>query len=228
MNRLLKYNVMTSTHTASSYAQIQGWDIAGKTGTTDYDRDLWFVGASPYCTLACWMGYDQPDSVNYYGLSTIVWQKVMANYLKNKQYKEFTMPDTIVTATYCKGSGLLAASYCTDTATGYYTEDDMPAYCNGVHTAGGLVADGATGAYNPSAAYDSGETYSGGGQSSSYSGSDSGTSSGSASGADSGAASGADSGSASDGGSSNPGPASDTPEPGPASDTPEPGSASTP
>ena len=27
MNRLLKYNVMTSTHTASSYAQIQGWDI---------------------------------------------------------------------------------------------------------------------------------------------------------------------------------------------------------
>ena len=102
MNRLLKYNVMTSTHTASSYAQIQGWDIAGKTGTTDYDRDLWFVGASPYCTLACWMGYDQPDSVNYYGLSTIVWQKVMANYLKNKQYKEFTMPDTIVTATYCK------------------------------------------------------------------------------------------------------------------------------
>ena len=126
MNRLLKYNVMTSTHTASSYAQIQGWDIAGKTGTTDYDRDLWFVGASPYCTLACWMGYDQPDSVNYYGLSTIVWQKVMANYLKNKQYKEFTMPDTIVTATYCKGSGLLAASYCTDTATGYYTEDDMP------------------------------------------------------------------------------------------------------
>ena len=196
MNRLLKYNVMTSTHTASSYAQIQGWDIAGKTGTTDYDRDLWFVGASPYCTLACWMGYDQPDSVNYYGLSTIVWQKVMANYLKNKQYKEFTMPDTIVTATYCKGSGLLAASYCTDTATGYYTEDDMPAYCNGVHTAGGLVPDGATGAYNPSAAYDSGETYAGGG-SSSYSGADSGINSGAASGADSGSASAADSGSAS-------------------------------
>ena len=182
MNRLLKYNVMTSTHTASSYAQIQGWDIAGKTGTTDYDRDLWFVGASPYCTLACWMGYDQPDSVNYYGLSTIVWQKVMSNYLKGKKYKEFTMPDTIVTATYCKGSGLLAASYCTDTATGYYTEDDMPAYCNGVHTAGGLVSEGATGAYSNSSAYDSGETYAGGGGgSSSYSGSDSGTSSGSAS-----------------------------------------------
>ena len=190
MNRLLKYNVMTSTHTASSYAQIQGWDIAGKTGTTDYDRDLWFVGASPYCTLACWMGYDQPDSVNFYGLSTIVWQKVMSNYLKNKEYKEFTMPDTIVTATYCKGSGLLAASYCTDTATGYYTEDDMPTYCTGVHTAGGLTGEHSTAIYDPSAANNSGETYSG--QSSSYNGADSGASSGSASGADS-AASGADS-----------------------------------
>ncbi len=146
MNRLLKYNVMTSTHTASHYAAIQGWDIVGKTGTTDYDRDLWFVGASPYCTLACWMGYDQPDSVNFYGLSTIVWQKVMSNYLENKTYKEFTMPDTIIPATYCKGSGLLAASYCTNTATGYYTAEDMPEYCYGVHTAGGLGGEKATSA----------------------------------------------------------------------------------
>ena len=138
MNRLLKYNVMTSTHTASHYAAIDGWDIVGKTGTTDYDRDLWFVGASPYCAMACWVGYDQPDSVNYYGLSTILWQKIMANYLADKPYKEFSMPDTIVTATYCKGSGLLAAHYCSDTATGYYTKDDMPDYCDGVHKAGVL------------------------------------------------------------------------------------------
>ena len=190
MNRLLKYNVMTSTHTASSYAQISGWDIAGKTGTTDYDRDLWFVGASPYCTLACWMGYDQPDSVNYYGLSTIVWQKVMSNYLKDKTYKEFTMPDNIIPATYCKGSGLLAASYCSDTATGYYTEDDMPAYCNGVHSAGGLYGEKSTDYSNSTYNYDD-ETYNGGGTSS---GSGESTSSGASSGTSSGADSGAESG----------------------------------
>lgn len=190
MNRLLKYNVMTSTHTASSYAQISGWDIAGKTGTTDYDRDLWFVGASPYCTLACWMGYDQPDSVNYYGLSTIIWQKVMSNYLKDKTYKEFTMPDNIIPATYCKGSGLLAASYCSDTATGYYTEDDMPAYCNGVHSAGGLYGEKSTDYSGATNNYDD-ETYNGGGTSS---GSGESTSSGASSGTSSGADSGAESG----------------------------------
>ena len=205
MNRLLKYNVMTSSHTASSYAQIQGWDIAGKTGTTDYDRDLWFVGASPYCTLACWMGYDQPDSVNYYGLSTIVWQKVMANYLKNKTYKEFTMPDTIIPATYCKGSGLLAASYCSDTATGYYTSDHMPAYCNGVHSAGGLSGGGHAAYDGPdsSAAYEGNETYSAyassGGESSSGGtsesvGSDTGSSSSGSDGSSSSSASSASSG----------------------------------
>ena len=221
MNRLLKYNVMTSTHTASSYAQISGWDIAGKTGTTDYDRDLWFVGASPYCTLACWMGYDQPDSVNYYGLSTIVWQKVMSNYLKDKTYKEFTMPDNIIPATYCKGSGLLAASYCSDTATGYYTEDDMPAYCNGVHSAGGLYGEKSTDYSNSTYNYDD-ETYSGGGTSSgSGESTSSGASSGTSSDTDSGSGAQVDSDSASDADSqANPGSEPDDGDGGGGGDTP--------
>ena len=138
MNRLLKYNVMTSTHSASQYAQVSGWDITGKTGTTDDGKDIWFVGASPYCTLACWMGYDQPAVVAYGNLAAITWQKVMSNYLSDKPYKEFEMPDTIITATYCKGSGLLASSYCSQTGTGYYTAGSMPEYCGGYHIAGGL------------------------------------------------------------------------------------------
>ncbi len=135
MNRALKYNVETSTHTNSSYAQIAGWEIVGKTGTTDYDRDAWFVGASPYCALACWIGYDTPDTVPYTALAPITWQKVMSNYLENKEYKEFDMPDTIIPATYCKGSGMLASSFCSETALGYYTASDMPGYCDGNHIA---------------------------------------------------------------------------------------------
>ncbi len=135
MNRALKYNVETSTHTNSSYAQIAGWEIVGKTGTTDYDRDAWFVGASPYCALACWIGYDQPDTVPYTALAPITWQKVMANYLDKRDYKEFDRPDTIIPATYCKGSGMLASSFCSDTAEGYYSASDMPDYCDGSHIA---------------------------------------------------------------------------------------------
>lgn len=138
MNRELRYNVLNSTHSASQYAQVSGWEITGKTGTTDDGKDIWFVGASPYCTLACWMGYDTPDIVSYTSLAAITWQKVMANYLENKEFKEFEMPDTLIPATFCKGSGLLASSGCSDTGTGYYTVGDMPSYCTGYHMAGGL------------------------------------------------------------------------------------------
>ena len=144
MNRVLKYNVDTSSHTHSSLAAISGWEICGKTGTTDYDRDAWFVGASPYCAMACWVGYDQPDTVPDTSLATTTWQKVMANYLKGKDYKEFDVPDTIIPATYCRGSGLLASSFCSDTEVGYYSASDMPDYCDGNHIAIARPGESAT------------------------------------------------------------------------------------
>ena len=135
MNRVLRYNVLTSTHSHSMNANVPNWEIVGKTGTTDYDKDSWFVGASPYCTLAVWTGYDTPDTIPYTSISTTVWRKVMTNYLADKEYKEFDVPQKIIPATYCKGSGLLAASFCTDTGTGYFTQENMPEYCTGYHTA---------------------------------------------------------------------------------------------
>ncbi|MBQ8860423.1 MAG: transglycosylase domain-containing protein [Ruminococcus sp.] len=143
MNRTLKYNVDTSTHTYSSTVGIPGWEIIGKTGTTDYDKDSWFVGASPYCTLAIWTGYDTPATV-YTRVATATWRKVMVNYLEDKELKEFEAPSDIITATYCKGSGLLASSFCGSTATGYYTKDNMPDYCGGYHVAGGYTIPSTT------------------------------------------------------------------------------------
>ena len=135
MNRVLRYNVLTSTHSHSMNANVTGWEIVGKTGTTDDDKDSWFVGASPYCTLAVWTGYDTPDTISVTSTATTTWRKVMTNYLADKEYKEFEQPDDVITATYCKGSGLLASSFCTSTGTGYYTQDSMPAYCSGYHVA---------------------------------------------------------------------------------------------
>ena len=39
-------------------ADTAGRWVAGKTGTTNDDRDLWFVGATPGMTAAVWVGYD--------------------------------------------------------------------------------------------------------------------------------------------------------------------------
>ncbi|MCB9796512.1 MAG: hypothetical protein H6741_27765 [Alphaproteobacteria bacterium] len=35
----------------------------GKTGTTDMEKDLWFVGGTPHHAGALWIGFDQPASI---------------------------------------------------------------------------------------------------------------------------------------------------------------------
>jgi len=35
----------------------------GKTGTTDQEKDLWFIGGTPYYAGSVWLGYDQPSRV---------------------------------------------------------------------------------------------------------------------------------------------------------------------
>lgn len=40
-----------------------GGPAIGKTGTTDSEKDLWFVGGTPDYSLALWIGYDQPARI---------------------------------------------------------------------------------------------------------------------------------------------------------------------
>lgn len=141
MNRELIYNVQTSQHSASPYAAISGWEISGKTGTTDDDKDIWFVGGSPYCALAVWVGYNTPQTIPWYSLAAIEWHDIMAEYLSDKDYKDFDVPDCVTTATYCKGSGFLAANYCGATGLGYYKVGNLPKYCDGNHIAGSHAYD---------------------------------------------------------------------------------------
>ena len=130
MNRLLHYNMTYGSHTNAAYARIDGWDICGKTGTTDYDKDCWFCGISPYASLAVWTGFDHPKTITYAGQrnSTTIFKDVMSHYLENKKPKEYVMPPTIIEANYNPGNGY---SYNVGNPTpgkyiGYYTEDNMP------------------------------------------------------------------------------------------------------
>ena len=35
-------------------------NLAGKTGTTNENKDGWFAGYTPYYTTSIWVGYDSP------------------------------------------------------------------------------------------------------------------------------------------------------------------------
>lgn len=43
--------------------KVGNMPIAGKTGNTNDDYDQWFIGYSPYYTIACWNGYDKNKTI---------------------------------------------------------------------------------------------------------------------------------------------------------------------
>lgn len=137
MNRELNYNVVNNNpaHTSAGQARIAGWDILGKTGTTDGGKDHWFCGLSPYATCAVWTGYDTPSSLSdaTYTVAVNIFHDLMEKYLDNKESKEYKLDDSLEAHEYCASTGLLASSYCSKTYTGYYKKDNMPEYCNGAH-----------------------------------------------------------------------------------------------
>lgn len=133
MNRLLYNNVNSGWHTAAPNARVSGWEISGKTGTTDDYYDSWFVGASPYASLAVWTGFDKPDTIDGNGtdVSSVTFSKVMTRYLEDKEHKSFRLSDNVTSARYCTATGKLANdSMCASTAVGYYTWDNMPGTCS--------------------------------------------------------------------------------------------------
>jgi membrane peptidoglycan carboxypeptidase len=65
-------------------ARIDGWEIAGKTGTTQGARDAWFIGFAGGYVTGVWMGYDDNSpltGVTGGGLPTTIWHETMVRVL---------------------------------------------------------------------------------------------------------------------------------------------------
>lgn len=82
--------------------------VAGKTGTTTNDLDLWFVGYTPYYTAGIWGGYDHNVDQDNTSYPKILWRTIMEKIHTGLEKKEFTKPESIVTATICSKCGRLA------------------------------------------------------------------------------------------------------------------------
>lgn len=72
--------------------------VAGKTGTTNENKDGWFVGYSKYYTVAVWTGYDNPKPMpGIYGktYSGKIWKDVMTLLHQNLPTLDFDKPNNI-------------------------------------------------------------------------------------------------------------------------------------
>ena len=69
-------------------AQIDGWQIAGKSGTTQGSRDAWFIGFTGDYVTGVWMGYDDNSrltGVTGGGLPATIWHETMVRVLNGRQ-----------------------------------------------------------------------------------------------------------------------------------------------
>ncbi len=112
--------------------------VAGKTGTTQGDRDKWFVGFTPSIVGGVWCGFDGNESLKEYrhNPSLDVWDAVMQKiYERVDGYRfgeYFELPSDVILREYCKDSGKLPTDICSldmrgkRSEIGYFTADNMP------------------------------------------------------------------------------------------------------
>ena len=102
--------------TGTSASLWCGQEAAGKTGTSENGRDLWFCGITPQYSTAVWCGYPEEKATGLYGGSTCgpIWRAYTDAVLEGQEYKSF--PHTDEKPTYKTGWDF-AESWGSDSAT---------------------------------------------------------------------------------------------------------------
>jgi len=97
---------------AQARAQLQRNDLAGKTGTTNDGRDLWFVGFNANIVGASWVGFDQfrPLGANEQGSRAALpmWVGFMREALASTAERRPKRPPGIVEYRINPETGLIA------------------------------------------------------------------------------------------------------------------------
>jgi len=91
--------------------------IAGKTGTSQVNRDSGFVGYTPYLTGAVWIGFDTPramSGINPYreGLWRTIMERVHEHIHGTVEHNGFPRPDGIISVQVCRDSGRPPSELC--------------------------------------------------------------------------------------------------------------------
>ena len=125
INYMLNYAATQGTGTVAKFGNQV---ICGKTGTTDDDKDRWFVGYTKYYSAGVWVGYDKPATIYYGGLNpaAVAWKKVMTGGHTGLPSKTFDKPIGFTTVEVCAETGKLLNEKCEEKISGLYFEESVP------------------------------------------------------------------------------------------------------
>ncbi len=140
---------VVSNGTAAGITLDTKINVAGKTGSTNDDKDRYFAGFTPYYVGACWFGYDTPKYLGkfYSNPAMIAWEKVMYR-IHEPIFNEAAAGGTplrtfdysgLVQKSFCLDSGLVPGPYCAHDLRGsrigygWFTRDNVPTKTCDVH-----------------------------------------------------------------------------------------------
>ena len=109
---------VVNTGTASVIRDQGFWlPAAGKTGTTNDNKDLWFVGMTPDLVAGVWLGFDRPRQIMPGAgggrLAAPVWASIMKEaYAERPAPAPWTPPANVVSAQVDQATGYLATGNC--------------------------------------------------------------------------------------------------------------------
>src|SRR5260370_7361961 len=104
--------------------------LAGKTGTTNDAKDIWFVGFTANLAMGVYLGYDQPrslgDSVQAATYAAPVFRDFMRAALKDKPDTPFRVPEGIKLIRVSVATGLRAGPADGNTIMEAFNPDQAP------------------------------------------------------------------------------------------------------
>ncbi|MAR89384.1 MAG: peptidase [Pseudomonadales bacterium] len=110
--------------------QLERSDLAGKTGTTNEQKDAWFSGFNRDVVATVWVGFDQPKSLGYreYGSTAAlpIWIDYMRTALRDSPQSTLKIPDGITSVRIDPETGKRAAPGQPNAIFEYFREENVP------------------------------------------------------------------------------------------------------
>jgi 1A family penicillin-binding protein len=132
LTSMLQDAVQRGTGTAARRGLPDSLPIAGKSGTTNDNADVWFVGYTPNLVAGVWMGFDQRQTITHgaFGgtLAAPIWNLYAKRAYERRAIPQaWPIPPGLVAARVRRRDGMLAPNDTTDaTVTEYFLEGTEP------------------------------------------------------------------------------------------------------
>ncbi len=105
------------------------YPIAGKTGTTNESKDLWFFGLTPRYVIGVYVGYDKPRSIGYRetgsSVALPIFKTIIEKYLINDKNlnDKFLVPSDLILKKVNKDNGEISDGQ--NTIIDYFTKEQL-------------------------------------------------------------------------------------------------------